>query len=151
MNEYCDASFLLSAYLVRESTEQALQTLAALADPRIPVSSLLLLELENAIRLGAFRMTHGGENGVPTQVAEAALARLEGDFDDGRLVLIDVDLTRVTQRARTISNARSWAGGYRTMDILHVATALTLEIPRFLTFDLLQRELAAAEGLDVTF
>ena len=39
--------------------------------------------------------------------------------------------------------------GYRTLDLLHVATALTLNAEKFLTFDQAQAQLAQAEGLQV--
>jgi predicted nucleic acid-binding protein len=41
------------------------------------------------------------------------------------------------------------SGGHRSLDILHVATALHLGALEFLTFDTNQRKLAAAEKLKV--
>jgi hypothetical protein len=41
------------------------------------------------------------------------------------------------------------AGGHRSFDVLHVATALHLGARDFLTFDANQRKLAAAEKLKV--
>ena len=40
-------------------------------------------------------------------------------------------------------------GGHRSLDVLHVATALHLGAREFLTFDANQRKLAAAEKLKV--
>jgi predicted nucleic acid-binding protein len=40
-------------------------------------------------------------------------------------------------------------GGHRTLDVLHVATALHLKAREFLTFDGNQAELAKAVGLKV--
>ncbi len=40
-------------------------------------------------------------------------------------------------------------GGHRSLDVLHVATALHLGAREFLTFDLNQRKLASAEKLKV--
>jgi predicted nucleic acid-binding protein len=40
-------------------------------------------------------------------------------------------------------------GGHRSLDVLHVATALHLGAREFLTFDTNQRKLAAAEKLKV--
>lgn len=39
-------------------------------------------------------------------------------------------------------------GGHRTMDILHVATALSMGVREFLSFDGNQTRLASAEGLE---
>jgi predicted nucleic acid-binding protein len=40
-------------------------------------------------------------------------------------------------------------GGHRSLDVLHVATALHLGAREFLTFDANQRKLALAENLKV--
>jgi predicted nucleic acid-binding protein len=48
-----------------------------------------------------------------------------------------------------MSKRRTIAGGHRSVDILHVATALHLGARIFLTFDTNQRKLAAAEKLKV--
>lgn len=39
--------------------------------------------------------------------------------------------------------------GARCFDLLHIAAALKWQAPVFLSFDALQREIAAAEGLNV--
>jgi len=41
------------------------------------------------------------------------------------------------------------AGGHRSFDVLHVATALHLGVREFLTFDANKRKLDAAEKLKV--
>lgn len=44
---------------------------------------------------------------------------------------------------------RTRKNGHRTMDILHVATALHLGVTEFVTFDSNQKVLAESEGLVV--
>ena len=46
-----------------------------------------------------------------------------------------------------VSKLRTFAGGHRSFDILHVATAVDLDAREFLSFDANQNELATAEGL----
>jgi len=58
-------------------------------------------------------------------------------------------LTDVHSRAEELSKRQTAAGGHRSLDVLHVATALHLEAEEFLTFDANQRKLASAAGLNV--
>jgi predicted nucleic acid-binding protein len=51
--------------------------------------------------------------------------------------------------AETISKRHTITNGHRSLDNLHVATALHLGAREFLTFDANQRKLAAAEKLKV--
>jgi hypothetical protein len=53
-------------------------------------------------------------------------------------------------RAAEISRAHTAALGCRTLDVLHVATALELGLRVFVTFDRRQRQLAKATGLKPT-
>jgi len=55
----------------------------------------------------------------------------------------------VLRRADDLSKRHTITDGHRSLDILHVATALQLEAEVFLTFDERQRKLAHAEGLKV--
>ena len=59
----------------------------------------------------------------------------------------DADL--VVRLARAFSLQRTAHGGHRTLDVLHVATAVHLGARRFLTFDDRQRNLARHAGLEV--
>jgi predicted nucleic acid-binding protein len=51
--------------------------------------------------------------------------------------------------AETLSKRHTMTGGHRSLDVLHVATALHLGAREFLTFDANQRKLATAEKLKV--
>jgi predicted nucleic acid-binding protein len=146
MAAFPDTSFLFSLYLPRPSSGDAARTFSELDGP-LPVSSLLLFEFENAVRLAAWLHRHDKAKGFPVQVAQTALARLDSDLDDGALELVFCDYGQVVDRARKISNTHTWRTGHRSIDILHVATARYLRARRFLTFDDNQRKLAEAEGL----
>ena len=84
---------------------------------------------------------------VSPSVHKAALAALDDDFAQGRLVLADVSWRVALRLADEISRKRTPALACRMLDILHVASALTLERRHFLTFDARQRKLAQAMGL----
>ena len=55
--------------------------------------------------------------------------------------------TAVMGEAMRLSQARVELEGHRVLDILHVAAALKSGATVFLSFDVRQRTLAAAEGL----
>jgi predicted nucleic acid-binding protein len=65
------------------------------------------------------------------------------------LEIIPCDFGAVIEIARKLSNGRTWRGGHRSFDLLHVATSRHLKAKRFLSFDAVQRQPAEAEGLKV--
>jgi predicted nucleic acid-binding protein len=148
LSVYPDTSFLFSLFLQRPSSAAAAGAFAALPGA-LPVTTLLLYEFENAARMAAWMHGRDRQKGFSTQVAQIALARLEADLDSGALEIIPCDFVTVINLARKLSNARTWRGGHRSFDLLHIATALHLKAKRFLSFDTAQRELAEAEGLNV--
>jgi predicted nucleic acid-binding protein len=77
------------------------------------------------------------------------LAALQSDVKAGALHLAAIDWADVHQHAERLCLQYTRRGGHRTMDILHVATALHLGATEFLTFDTNQKKLAEAEGLQV--
>jgi predicted nucleic acid-binding protein len=148
LSAYPDTSFLFSLYLPRPSSPAAAAAFAALNGP-LPVTTLLLYEFENAARFATWLNIQDKHKGFTTQVAQTALARLESDVESGVLELITCDFIAVIGVARKLSNARTWRGGHRSFDLLHIATARHLKAKRFLSFDAAQRHLAEAEGLKV--
>jgi hypothetical protein len=148
LSVYSDTSFLFSLYLPRPSSAAAGATLAGL-EGALPITTLLVYEFENAARHGAWMNKQDKNKGFSTQAAQMALARLEGDLDDGVLEIVPCDFVAVIDIARQISNVRTWREGYRSFDLLHVAISRHLKAKLFLSFDLAQRQLAEAEGLKV--
>ncbi len=59
------------------------------------------------------------------------------------------DWAAVHEQAQRLSAEHTIAQGHRGMDLLHVASALVLGAPDFLTFDQNQAQLAAGAGLVV--
>ena len=77
------------------------------------------------------------------------IADWESDVAAGLNVLVPSDADAVLRLARTYSLQRTAHKGHRTLDILHVATAIHLGAKEFLTFDGRQRALANYAGLKV--
>jgi len=148
LSVYPDTSFLFSLYLPRPSSAAAAGIFAAL-DGALPVTTLLLYEFENAARLAAWMNARDRHKGFPPQAAQTALSRLDADLDNGALEIIPCDFATVIDLARRLSNARTWRGGHRSFDLLHIASARHLRAKRFLSFDAAQRQLAEADGLKV--
>ena len=98
-------------------------------------------ELVNSICLGIFR------EDIDRSAGEAALADLDEDLAAGRLILADVPWRRVFERAEALSRAHTPKLGTRTLDVLHVASALVLGCRQLVTYDERQALLARAAGL----
>ncbi len=64
------------------------------------------------------------------------------------MVVVEIEMTNILVTSERISKLRTFFGGHRSFDILHVATAVDLDAREFLSFDANQNELAAAEGLE---
>ena len=113
------------------------------------VSSLLLLEFRQSVRLQICWHRNDRTKGFPQTEGQQMLNDLQIDLNAGLLTTIPVDWAAVHQRAEALSSAHTLASGHRLADILHVATALHFGVTEFLTFDGNQKKLAEAEGLVV--
>lgn len=113
----------------------------------LPVSSLLLLEFRQSVRLQIRLHLQDRTKGFPQAEGQQMLNHLQIDLNAGVLTTKPVDWSAVHQRAEALSSAHTLAAGHRLADILHVATALHLGVGEFLTFDANQKRLAEAEGL----
>lgn len=139
MSVYADTSFLASLYVLDTNSISAA---AQMKRAHLPLLVTLLGELEliNVISLRLFRKE------LPASKIKAAHALARKDVSDG-VVLIKSLPASVFERAKQISQKRTPRLGTRTLDVLHVASAVLLEADTFFTFDSRQAKLAAAEGL----
>lgn len=143
-----DASFLCGIYVPQSTSARAIAFLSR-QPTALEVSSLLLYEFRQSVQFQVFRHAKDRTRGYSLSVAQAALAALQSDVKAGVLHLAAVDWADVHQRAERLSLQYTSNGGHRTVDILHVATALHMGTSVFLTFDANQKRLAEAEGLVV--
>ena len=74
---------------------------------------------------------------------------VEADIASGFLVLTPVASDELHKKARQLSDRHTPTLGARSLDLLHIATALVLEAKEFFSFDDRQRKAAASEGLKV--
>jgi predicted nucleic acid-binding protein len=76
-----------------------------------------------------------------------ALASFDEDFAEGRYIQADILWRAALQRAADLSRRHTAVLGCRSLDVLHVASALELKAKHFLTFDRRQQRLAQATGM----
>jgi hypothetical protein len=77
------------------------------------------------------------------------LADFNADFASGHLRQADILWRAALNRAAELSQLHTPELGTRSLDVLHVACAVELQLSHFLTFDIRQSKLAAVAGLKV--
>ena len=148
MMAYPDTSLLCSLYRQQHTTPRAIELVKQNPGP-LPVSSLLLLEFRQSIRFQMRLFRKDRSKGFSKNEGASMLALLRSDLASGVLETVAPDWEEVHRIAEDMSAKFTVAEGHRFADILHVATAAVLGAAQFLTFDLNQQRLAAAEGMMV--
>ncbi len=137
---YVDASALIKLYF-HHPDSAAMSAWRARLRGALPVTHHGLLEIVNGLCQLAFRRD------MTAPALHDALASVEEDLAIGRYIRADVPWRSALHRADDLSREYTPEIGCRSLDVLHVACALELGLPSFLTFDLRQRRLARAVGL----
>jgi len=148
MSAYPDTSFLCALYRHQVNSPQAATYFQAMPGP-LEVSTLLLYEFKQSVRLQIRLHRHDPKKGYPKPEGMKMLADLKSDLISGAVVVIPAPWPQVHAAAERLSELYTDANGHRCMDILHVATAIELGVREFLTFDGNQKKLAESEGLVV--
>jgi predicted nucleic acid-binding protein len=146
MSSFPDTSFLCAIYRKQDNSAAAAAFFQGLREP-LPVSGLVLYEFRQSTRLQIWLHGQNPRKGFPEKEGKQALADLDSDLAGGVLKVVPVEWLEVHGLAERLSAAYAKTEGHRTMDILHVATALVLKAEQFLTFDGNQRRLAQAQGM----
>lgn len=148
MTAFTDTSFLCSLYRRQVFSPRANALMARRSNP-LPVSSLLLLEFRQSLRLQVWLHSKDSTKGFGKHEANQVLKDLQSDLKARVLEVMPVDWSDVHQIAESLSVRYTEARGHRFADILHVATALHLSAEEFFTFDKNQQLLAEAEGMKI--
>jgi predicted nucleic acid-binding protein len=148
MIAFPDTSFLCAFYRRQDNSPAASAYFKAMPEA-LHVSGLLLYEFRQSVRFQVWLHGRDKTKGYPQADGDRALADLQTDLDTGAVVVVTADWPDVHRLAETLSKRHTMTGGHRSLDVLHVATALHLGARDFLTFDPNQRKLAAAEKLKV--
>lgn len=137
---YVDPSALLKLYL-HEPESHGMAVWRAKIDGPLAVTHHGRVELVNGIALAAHRRL------IDERAFTAAIAALDDDFAQGHYIQADLLWRAALKRAAELSLKHSRVLGTRTLDILHVASALELGFRTFVTFDSRQQALVKAVGL----
>jgi len=101
------------------------------------------MELTNSVAVAEFRnrLTHG----------EAAVVhgQMQHDLAEGLLRMADLPWRAILDQAARLSRQHTPSLGTRSLDVLHVASALELNARQFVTYDERQAKLATLCGLKV--
>ncbi|HLB34249.1 MAG: hypothetical protein A3F67_04775 [Verrucomicrobia bacterium RIFCSPHIGHO2_12_FULL_41_10] len=140
MKCYCDTSILASLYLCDEHSEQVAIWIQKTERP-IPLTPLTELELTGAIQQRLFRK----------EISEAEAMESQQYFQQDILTGFyqrHFHQGEEYQKALQLVLQHTSSIGCRTLDVLHIASALTLNIRLFATYDLRQKMLARKIGLN---
>ena len=139
---YVDTGIIVKLYIREKYSRDASAWLKA-NNEAIPLTSLHELEFINAIHLKLFR------NETTPQTIHQIKATFEEHDEKGVYYRPTLDWTAVFIHAIQLSKIHSASLGSRALDILHVASALSIQADRFLTLDDRQSKLAAHAGLEI--
>ena len=141
MSIYADSSFFVSLYLPDRHFKQA-QPLAA-QHPRAWLTPLHRAELANTIAQQLF------VKGISAAEAQKVLREFQRDREARFWMEVNLSDT-VFDRCVQLTQQYASRVALRTLDTLHVASALELGAERFWTFDDRQAKLARAAGLKIS-
>jgi predicted nucleic acid-binding protein len=141
LSTYADTSFLVALYTPDAHSDGAAARMQQTVPP-VLLTPFNQLELVNALLLRVFRKELSAGD------VEAALAMFRRDLADGLFLFMTLS-EAVYGKAEQIARRRTPHLGTRTLDVLHVASALELQATTFYTFDHKQAKLAKTEGLKV--
>jgi len=137
---YADTGFLASLYLSDVNSPAA--TALIRSSPVFVLSPLIEAEFANAIQLAVFR-----KQVTPTE--SRSIHDAFSHHQRSGLFRPTPFVAEMWDKASEISRMHTAALGTRTLDVLHVASALLLKPDVFFTFDKRQAKLARAVRLKV--
>jgi predicted nucleic acid-binding protein len=151
MKTYVDANALVQLYLHMPGEAAAMTFLSSAPASQAlpcPITDLLRFEVGNAIERMVFESRHGSNQRITPESALLAQADFEADFTSGvRLRRVPLTLTDIETEFDALVRRYTAAHGFRTYDVIHVASALKLRCKRFLSFDAKANALAKLVGL----
>ena len=139
---YVDTSVIVKLYIKEEYSRDASVWLKK-NNEAIPLTSFHELELINTIQLKQFRSE------ITLDEARLIMSRFEEHEISGIYYRPQLNWSAIFIHAIDLSKKHSSSIGSRPLDILHVASALSISADRFLTVDDRQTRLAALSGMKI--
>jgi predicted nucleic acid-binding protein len=140
LSVYADTSVFVSLYVPDGHSEEAQRSMAQ--RPRLWLTSLHRAEWTHAIAQHTFHRK------ISAREAQQVFRIFQQDREAG--LWIEADLPEaVWEACVTLAHRHAARLGVRTLDTLHVASALELKAGSFWSFDQRQAKLAEAAGLKI--
>ena len=137
---YVDTSVIVKLYLRETYSREASDWISA-NNEAIPKTIFHELEFTNAIRLKQFR------NEMSNREAGIVFQRFNKHEKESIFYRPQINWSDAFTRSLELSKNPTKTTGSRSLDIIHVASALSMGADRFFTFDEKQSQLASAAGL----
>jgi predicted nucleic acid-binding protein len=150
---YADSNFFARLYLELPGSDEARLMLEQLGSAGevalVPVTFLHRLEVLNATQMYVYLVRQGGKTRVTAESAAAARALFDEDILHKTFVRpVSLDLEALMELFEEVALRHTAKEGFRTYDIVHVASALLLGCDTFWSLDVKAKKLAKLEGLD---
>lgn len=154
MKAYADTNFFTNLLMSLPQSAVADDLANSLRRPTpapLPVTHLLRMELVNALQRLVYESHQGRQIiSVTRQRSVMAEVRFEMEMENASSPLwqpVQIDEPLLFNLFHTLAHRHTARHGFRTYDILHVATALLLGCDTFWSFDGKAKKLAKLEGL----
>jgi predicted nucleic acid-binding protein len=135
-----DTGVIVKLY-IKEAFSQDVSNWIRANNEAIPLTLFHDLEFNNAIQFKRFRSE------ITSEEANSIASKREEHEKKGRYYRPSMNWTDMFQCAIDLSQKHTRAIGSRSLDIIHIASALTMKADRFLTLDEKQMQLAHLVGL----
>ena len=139
---YVDTSVIVKLYIKEEYSRDTSNWLRQ-NNEALPLTSFHELELINAIHLKQFRSE------ITLNETRLIMSRFEEHEKSGIYYRPQLDWSAIFILGIELSKKHSASLGSRSLDILHVASALSISADRLLTLDDRQARLAALAGMKI--
>ncbi len=150
MSLYVDANVLIRLYLNLDAVEirRTLCNEASSLQWPLPVTDLLACEIRNGIERMVFESHRGGQWRVSKEIAHVGQAVFDDELNAGLfLSRVPASVGDISAEFDRLALRHTAKHGFRTYDIMHVASALHLGCTQFFSFDNKAKDLARLEGL----
>jgi predicted nucleic acid-binding protein len=153
MSPYADTNFFTRAYLELPDSHDADRLLAGARrgdSAPLPLTWLHRVETLNAFQLHVFLGRETGQTFISPEQAALAHANFRSDIQSAEFLRpVAIPAAELEKQFEELSLRHTARHGFRTYDLLHVASALALKCDAFWSFDPKASKLAVLEGLKV--
>jgi predicted nucleic acid-binding protein len=153
MSPYADTNFFTRAYLDLPESEKADNLLAKAKrgdSAPLPITWLHRVETLNAFQLHVFLARKAGQTFISPEQAALAYANFRSDVGSVEFLrAVAIPAAELEKHFEELALRHTARHGFRTYDLLHVASALVLQCDTFWSFDPKASKLAALEGLKI--